>query len=149
MAQNIIDILEQEHEVVLSQLAELSSMGISDREQKYDLLKQNLTSHFTGEEQIIYPVLEEAGMQDVVLEAIEEHNAVRTLLDRLDSVSWSEEDVWVAKLRVILRNIEDHISGEEDEIFPQMEAEMSSRELSSLGSQYEEAKRRTMPVAAQ
>ena len=149
MAQNIIDTLKQEHEIVLSQFSELSSMGISDRERKYDSLKQNLMPHLIGEEQAVYPKLEEVGMRDMALEAIEEHSAVKTLLDQLDSASRSEEDVWVAKLKVILENVEHHISEEEDEIFPQMEQEMSSSELSNLSSQYEEAKRKAMPVAAQ
>lgn len=148
MAQNVIDILKQEHEMVLSQLSELSSKGTSNREQKYNSLKENLMPHMIGEEQALYPRLMESGMQEMALESIEEHNAVKTLLGQLDSVSTSKEDVWVAKLTVIQENVEHHISEEEDKIFPQMQQKMSSNELSSLGSKFEEAKRSAMPVAA-
>lgn len=149
MAQNVIDILKQEHKMVLPMLSELASKGTSNREQKYNTLKENLMPHLIGEEKALYPRLMESGMRDMALESIEEHSAVKTLLDQLDSASRSEEDVWVAKLKVILENVEHHISEEEDEIFPQMEQEMSSSELSNLSSQYEEAKRKAMPVAAQ
>lgn len=149
MAQNVIDILKQEHEMVLSMLSELASKGISGREQKYESLKENLMPHLIGEEQALYPRLkEEAEMRDMVLESIEEHGAVKTLLGQLDSASLSEEDSWVAKLKVIQENVDHHISEEEDEIFPRMQQKMSSDELSSLGSRYEEAKRSAMPVAA-
>jgi len=149
MAQNVIDILKQEHEMVLSMLSELASKGISGREQKYESLKENLMPHMIGEEQALYPRLkEEAEMRDMVLESIEEHGAVKTLLGQLDSASSSEEDSWVAKLKVIQENVDHHISEEEEKIFPQMQQKMSSDELSSLGSRYEEAKRSAMPVAA-
>ena len=149
MAQNVIDILKQEHEMALSMLSELASKGISGREQKYESLKENLMPHMIGEEQALYPRLkEEAEMRDMVIESIEEHGAVKTLLGQLDSASSSEEDSWVAKLKVIQENVDHHISEEEDEIFPQMQQKMSNDELSSLGSRYEEAKRSAMPVAA-
>ncbi|MCM2466329.1 hemerythrin domain-containing protein [Methanoculleus oceani] len=147
MAQNVIDILKQEHEMVLSQLSELSSKGTSNREQKYNTLKENLMPHMIGEEQAVYPKLMDSGMQEMALEAIEEHNAVKSLLGQLDSASTSKEDVWVAKIKVIQENVKHHISEEEEEIFPQMQEKMSSDELSNLGSSYEEAKKSAMPVA--
>ena len=134
--------------MVLSQFSELSSKGMSDREKKYSSLKENLMPHLIGEEKALYPRLEEVeGMRDTILEAIEEHSAVKTLLGQLDSSSASDEDVWVAKLKVIEENVEHHIS-EEEKIFPEMQQKMSSDELSILGSRYEEAKRSAMPVAA-
>ncbi len=148
MAQNVIDILKQEHKMVLPMLSELASKGTSNREQKYNTLKENLMPHLIGEEKALYPRLMESGMRDMALESIEEHSAVKTLLGQLDSAPMSEEDVWVAKLAVIQENVEHHISEEEDKIFPAMQQKMSSDELSSLGSRYEEAKRSAMPVAA-
>ncbi|MDN7013419.1 hemerythrin domain-containing protein [Methanoculleus sp. FWC-SCC3] len=148
MAQSVIDILKQEHEMVLSQLSELSSKGTSNREQKYNTLKENLIPHMIGEEQAVYPKLMESGMQKMALESIEEHNAVKTLLSQLDSASTSKEDVWVAKITVIQENVEHHISEEEEHIFPEMQQKMSSNDLSSLGSSYEEAKKSALPVAA-
>ncbi|WP_243669935.1 hemerythrin domain-containing protein [Methanoculleus chikugoensis] len=150
MAQNVIDILKQEHEMVLSQLSELSSTGTSNREQKYTTMKKNLISHMIGgEEQAVYPkLMDSGGMKEIALESIEEHNAVKTLLSQLDSASTSEEDVWVAKITVIQENVKHHISEEEEHIFPEMQQKMSSAELLSLGSSYEEAKKSAMPMAA-
>ncbi len=148
MAQNVVDILKQEHEMVLSQLSELSSKGTSNREQKYSSLKENLIPHMIGEEQAVYPKLMDSGMQEMALESIEEHNAVKTLLSQLDSASTSKEDVWVAKITVIQENVKHHISEEEEHIFPEMQQKMSNDDLSSLGSSYEDAKKAALPVAA-
>ncbi len=134
--------------MVLSQLSELSSEGTSNREQKYKSMKENLIPHMIGEEQALYPRLMESGMKDMALEAIEEHNAVKTLLSQLDGASTSEEDVWVAKLKVIEENVEHHIGEEEEKIFPEMQKQMSSDELSNLGTRYEQAKKSAMPVAS-
>jgi iron-sulfur cluster repair protein YtfE (RIC family) len=134
--------------MVLSQLSELSSKGTSSREQKYSTLKENLIPHMIGEEQAVYPKLMDSGMKEMTLEAIEEHNAVKTLLSQLDSASTSDEDVWVAKMTVIKENVQHHISEEEEHIFPEMQQKMSSSELSSLGSSYEAAKKSAMPMAA-
>jgi len=150
MAQNVIDILKQEHQMVLSQLSELSnkSMSTSDREQKYNSLKGNLIPHMVGEEKTVYPKLMDSGMKDMALEAIEEHNAVKLLLSQLDGASTAEVDIWVAKLTVIQENVKHHISEEEEKIFVQMQQMMSSDDLSNLGSRYEEVKRSALPVAA-
>jgi iron-sulfur cluster repair protein YtfE (RIC family) len=149
MAQNIIDTLMQEHRVVLSILSELASKDTSDREQKYRSLKENLMPHVIGEEQVLYPRLKEVTeMRDMVFEAIEEHSAVRTLLGQLDGVPTSEEEVWVAKLKVIQENLQHHIREEEGTIFVEMQRRMSNDELSSLNSRYEEVKRSVMAAAA-
>ncbi|MGI6023102.1 MAG: hypothetical protein ACOX8D_08270 [Methanoculleus sp.] len=54
----------------------------------------------------------------------------------------------MAKLKVIQENLQHHIREEEGIIFGEMQRRMGSDELSSLNSQYEEAKRSVMAVAA-
>ncbi|NQS74368.1 MAG: hemerythrin domain-containing protein [Methanoculleus sp.] len=128
-------------------LSELASKGVSGREQEYNPLKENLMPHVIGEEQV--PRLKEVTeTRDIAFEAIEEHSAVKTLLSQLDGVSTSDEEVWVAKLKVIQENLQHHIREEEGIIFVEMQRRMSNDELSSLNSQYEEAKRSVMAVAA-
>ncbi len=148
MAQNVIDILKQEHQMVLSQFSDLSNKSTRNREQKYSSLKENLIPHLVGEEKAVYPRLMESGMRDIALESIEEHNAVKMLLSQLDRASTTEVDVWVAKLKVIMENVMHHIGEEEEKIFTQMQQKMSSDDLSSLGSRYLDAKRAALPVAA-
>ena len=86
MAQSIIDTLKEEHKMVLSELAELSEKGTSNREQKYSTMKESLLPHLVGEEKVLYPrTREEPEMRDISLEGIEEHGSVKTLLSQLDS----------------------------------------------------------------
>ncbi|NLZ29777.1 MAG: hemerythrin domain-containing protein, partial [Methanomicrobiales archaeon] len=93
-------------------------------------LKENLMPHVIGEEQVLYPRLKEVTeMRDMAFEAIEEHSAVRTLLGQLDGVPTSEEEVWVAKLKVIQENLQHHIREEEGTIFVEMQRRMSNGQL--------------------
>ena len=143
----VVDTLMQEHTAVPLILSELASKGVSGREQEYNPLKENLMPHVIGEEQV--PRLKEVTeTRDIAFEAIEEHSAVKTLLSQLDGVSTSDEEVWVAKLKVIQENLQHHIREEEGTIFVEMQRRMGGDELSSLNSQYEEAKRSVMAVAA-
>lgn len=145
----VVDTLMQEHTAVPLILSELASKGVSGREQEYNPLKENLMPHVIGEEQVLYPRLKEVTeTRDIAFEAIEEHSAVKTLLSQLDGVSTSDEEVWVAKLKVIQENLQHHIREEEGIIFGEMQRRMGGDELSSLNSQYEEAKRSVMAVAA-
>ncbi|RXE56122.1 hemerythrin [Methanoculleus taiwanensis] len=146
MAQNVIDILKQEHEEVLSILEKLSSKGISDRSSMYSSMKSALLPHMEGEERAVYPAFDQAGMHERVLESIEEHNAVKTLLGQLDSASMSNEDEWVARMKVIRENVQHHVK-EEEEIFPKARQSFSSGDLEEMGSRFEEAKGK-VPMAA-
>ncbi len=149
MAENVIDILKKEHKVVLKELRELSEKGTSNREQKYRTMKEDLIPHLVGEEKALYPkTREDPGMRDMTLESIEEHNAAKTLISQLDSASTAEEDIWVAKMKVIRENVEHHIREEEDELLPVMQQKMSSNELTDLATRYKEAKKSAIPVAA-
>ncbi|MDN7024322.1 hemerythrin domain-containing protein [Methanoculleus sp. FWC-SCC1] len=147
MARNVIDILKQEHEEVLSMLEKLSSKGVSDRSSMYSSMKSALLPHMEGEEKAVYPGFEQAGMHDKVLESIEEHNAVKSLISQLDNASMSNEDVWVAKIKVIRENVQHHVKEEEEEIFPKARQSMSSSDLEEMGNKFEEAKGK-VPMAA-
>ncbi len=140
MAQNVIDILKQEHDTVLPVLEELTEKGLGDRSGTYSSMKSALLLHMEGEEKAVYPRFEQAGMHDKILESIQEHNAVKTLLSQLDSVSMSNEDEWVARMKVIRENVRHHVKEEENEIFPKARQSLSEDELEEMGSRFEEAK---------
>ncbi len=147
MAQNVIDILKQEHDEVLSMLEKLTNKGISDRSGTYSSMKSALLPHMEGEEKAVYPKFDQAGMHDKILESIEEHNAVKSLISQLDNASMSNEDEWVAKIKVIRENVQHHVKEEEEEIFPKARQSLSSSDLEDMGSRFEEAKGK-VPMAA-
>jgi hemerythrin superfamily protein len=91
-----------------------------------------LEIHAKVEEEIFYPAVEAeaAEAEDLVCEAIEEHNVVKTLLGEIAAMS-SEDEQYDAKVKVLMENVEHHIEEEEGEMFPKAERlpETRQREL--------------------
>ncbi|KUG20096.1 hypothetical protein ASZ90_010173 [hydrocarbon metagenome] len=138
MAQNILELIKQDHEKTLKELNNLESMSGS-RDEPYRSMKRDLLAHMQGEETTLYPALEK-DIRMKVLEAIEEHNTVKMVLEQMDSMS-SDDDRWKAKLMVVKENVQHHIKEEEEgDIFKHSEEKFSRDELSSMGSRFEEAK---------
>jgi len=138
MAQNILELIKQDHEKTLSAMKELMSSE-SGRDQKYSSMKKDLLAHMTAEEKTLYPQLEKS-IRMKVLEAIEEHNTVKMVIEQIDSMASSDER-WMAKLMVVQENVKHHIQEEEQgDIFREAQEKFSNDQLSEMGSKFQDAK---------
>jgi hemerythrin-like domain-containing protein len=137
MAQNILELIKQDHKKTLSELEGLTSSE-SGRDQKYSSMKKELIAHMNAEESTLYPQLEKS-IRMKVLEAIEEHNTVKMVMEQMDSMS-SSDDRWLAKLMVVQENVKHHIQEEEGEIFKEAQEKFSNDQLSDMGSKFQDAK---------
>jgi hemerythrin-like domain-containing protein len=146
MAREILAILKQEHEKVASQLDETMMRETSPmtplNNQQFSMLEQELREHMEGEEKTFYPKLE-SQYGDLVGEALEEHDTIKTGLDGL-SGSWSEEAEWKTKLEGLKHVIDHHVEEEEGRVFSAARELFSADELRDLGRQYETEKQRMM-----
>lgn len=116
------------------------------RQHLFEQLKSELTLHSEIEEKYMYPLLEnEEDTKSMVLEAYEEHNLVKTLIDELESEEIGS-DAWEAKLKVMQENVEHHVSEEEEELFPEAEDLLSEETLNQLAKHIDEAKAGAAPV---
>ena len=94
-----------------------------------------------GEEKLFYPRL----LQDVdhamlnAYEAIEEHNAAKTLLKELENATFKDIR-WDAKLLVLKEMIEHHIKDEEGKVFKDAKKLLSDDELDEIQTRFEEMK---------
>ena len=79
-----------------------------------DLILEHLAIHAEIEEQTLYPALREAAedAEDEVLEALEEHHAVKAMLAELERMSPGHER-FRAKMQVVIENVRHHIEEEE------------------------------------
>jgi hemerythrin superfamily protein len=80
-----------------------------------------LAVHTRIEEEIFYPEVRRAraDLEADVAEGLEEHHVVDVLMDEARALSPGEE-AWVAKLTVLIENVEHHAGEEESELFPQV-----------------------------
>ncbi|MFL5261148.1 MAG: hemerythrin domain-containing protein [Anaeromyxobacteraceae bacterium] len=98
-----------------------------------------LSIHAAIEEQLVYPSLREAGVEDDVLEALEEHHLVKLTLAELDGLP-AEDGRFAAKVRVLIENVRQHVQEEEAELLPRLRRSLSNEQLTELGDALATAK---------
>lgn len=97
--------------------------------------------HTTLEEELFYPAMKRKTDQDgkdLVVEAVEEHHVVTTLMDELKGLDPTDER-YDAKFKVLMETVSHHIEEEEGEMFLEAEEVLGER-LERLGAQMEERK---------
>ncbi len=140
-----LDILHQEHEKVKSTLEQLtmSAGGGSQRQQLFNMLKQDLTPHLIGEEKYFYPALQQKPDAKMdALEAIEEHHAAELFLDELDKTP-IQEDRWTAKCMVLKDLVEHHVQEEESKVFEKARKDLSEDQMQDIMQNFQKEKSRT------
>jgi hemerythrin superfamily protein len=83
----------------------------------------------------------------MVLESLEEHKQVKTLLREMDNLGEGSEK-FEPKLKVLQENVEHHAEEEEEgKMFPKLRQLMKREELEQLGQELEAAKKTEMRKA--
>jgi hemerythrin-like domain-containing protein len=146
MAQNALELLRDDHDIVRDLLSRLVETGAGASNKRQELLKkigEELRNHTHLEEQVFYPAFREAARksdQPMVYEAREEHRAVEVVVlpDLEDADPASDEFTGYAK--VLKELVEHHAKEEETEMFPRAEELMSPDQLMQLGQRMSELK---------
>ncbi|MFT3914762.1 MAG: hemerythrin domain-containing protein [Anaeromyxobacteraceae bacterium] len=103
-------------------------------------LVRELSLHAVIEEQFLYPALRELGQPDAVVDALEEHHAVKVLLSELEALPHGSER-WRSKYRLIAREVRRHVEEEERELLPRLERGLDEQRRQALGDSLERARR--------
>ena len=134
---SIVNVLKQDHRTVEKLFSDYQeSQDASVVEQ----ICNELDTHTRLEEEIVYPVLrtdvpEGEGMAQ---HAEEEHKEARQLIGRIRQTSEPEHlDELVQELQ---SSIEEHVSEEENEVFPKMESALPADRLEEMGAEVEAQK---------
>ncbi len=115
---NIISLLTGQHRDVDALFTRFEAADPADLEELAHLrrlITEHLAIHAEIEEQTLYPALrEKAGDEavDAVLEALEEHHAVKVTLAELERMKPSAER-FRAKMQVVIESVRHHVEEEE------------------------------------
>jgi hemerythrin superfamily protein len=104
-------------------------------------IDRELTVHTDIEEQVFYPWARELS-EDIaatVDEGLEEHHVAKVLLGEIKDLPAGEDD-WVAKVTVLIENVEHHASEEEEELFPPGRGASDADTLQQLADRLEARK---------
>jgi hemerythrin superfamily protein len=137
-----LELLKEDHQKV-KELFEQAE-GTEDQKEKnkiFSEIQSELETHARIEETVFYPAMEKhEELKDMVLEAIEEHRQIKTLLKEIDNLK-SDSEKFEPKLSVLMENVEHHAEEEEEgKMFPKIRQICSKEDLEELGQELEAAK---------
>lgn len=128
-----IALLKQDHrevEAMFEQFEQLDSKA--EKARLAAKICVALTMHATIEEELLYPPAHEEIEEDLVDEAIVEHDSARQLIAEIEAMKPSEH-LYDAKVKVLGEYVKHHVKEEENEMFPQLRS--SGIDLEDLGEQ--------------
>lgn len=104
-------------------------------------IDRELTVHTDIEETVFYPWARQLSddIAATVDEGLEEHHVAKVLLTELGDLPAGERD-WVAKVKVLIENVEHHAGEEEKEMFPPIQGASDADALERLAEQLEARK---------
>jgi hemerythrin superfamily protein len=141
-----LELLKQDHQKV-KELFEKGQQTKDKKQQKqiFKEIKSELDTHARIEETIFYPAMEEhEELKEMVLESIEEHKQVKTVLREMARLSPNSER-FKPKFKVLKDNVEHHAEEEEEgKMFPEIRKLIDSAELEQLGQELEAAKHKRL-----
>ena len=145
-----LELLKQDHQKV----KELFKQGqqMEDKKQQKQIFKEiksELETHARIEETIFYPAMEEHDeLKDMVLESLEEHRQMKTVLRELGKLSASSER-FKPKFKVLMDDVKHHAEEEEEgKMFPKIRELIKRDELEQLGEELEAAKHKRLRKAS-
>jgi iron-sulfur cluster repair protein YtfE (RIC family) len=136
---DVIKLLEQDHREVEDLFAKAETTSGAAKQQVVTKIASELTIHTQAEEQIVYPAMRQAGLGDLVDEAITEHQKVKDVVARLETMDGSTSEVDPA-LQQLKADVQHHVEEEESESFPKFREAVDQQTLQTLADQVREMK---------
>lgn len=136
-----LELLKQDHQAVKELFDQIDDAEDGKQRKKlFDQIDTQLNIHAHIEETVFYPEMQKIDeLKDMVEEALEEHQEVKTLLEEIEGRD-PESDQFIASVEELMENVEHHVAEEEDEMFPKVRERCDQATLDRLGDQLESAK---------
>ena len=142
---NALTLLRNDHREVEKLFKQFEKLGDAAHKQKQSVVKKiirELSIHAAIEEQVFYPAIRKAvsGVEDEVLEGLEEHHIVKWTLSELATMEPTAER-FDAKVTVLIESVRHHVKEEQEEMFPKVTKKLDRKKLEMLGKALEAAKK--------
>ena len=147
---DVLELLKEDHQKV-KELFEQGQQTQDKKQQKqiFKEIKSELERHTRLEETIFYPAMaEHEELKEMVLESLEDHRQVKTVLREMGKLSPNSEK-FKPKFKVLKDNVEHHAEEEEEgKMFPKIRKVINRAELEELGQELEAAKHKRLRKAS-
>jgi hemerythrin superfamily protein len=145
-----LELLKQDHQKVKGLFKQGQETDDKKRQRQiFKEIKSELETHARIEETIFYPAMQEhEELKDMVLESLEEHKQLKTVLRELSRLSANSER-FKPKFKVLKDDVEHHAEEEEEgKMFPKIRKLISEHELEQLAEELEAAKHKRLRKAS-
>ena len=137
---NALELLKTDHQKVKELFKKAEGANAARQKQLFEQIKKELETHTHIEEMVFYPAVRQTEeLEKMVLESLEEHKQVKTLLREMENLT-SDSEKFEPKLKVLIEDVEHHVKEEEEEMFPLVKAQFDKAALEALGSEMEKEK---------
>ena len=134
---DIIQIILQDHKPLKQLIKTLKDdeAEFSEKKPVFQEFAPLLLSHAEPEEQSLYMHMkEEEELRAEGFEGQTEHAIASQLIEDINQTS--DEDEWMAKVKVLAEMVEHHIEEEEEQMFPDLKKQLDSEERIAIGEEY-------------
>jgi iron-sulfur cluster repair protein YtfE (RIC family) len=136
------EMLKEDHRRVDRLFQKVKNTPKGEHLALFEQIKAELDVHAHIEETAFYPVLLKKGkkdLQDITREGIEEHAQAKMFLAEIDGTTLRNKQ-YEAKLKVLMEDIEHHVTEEEDTMFPMVEDQFTTAAQEKMTAAMETAK---------
>ena len=129
------DYLTRQHRAIEQALRKaLDTEDAAAKRSQFLDIADALILHIASEEQVFYPAVHDDPNEDVLLESLEEHLALKRLLADL-LVLPGDDTTFQPKLHVLRELCEHHHKDEERKLFPEVRGRQDAKRLEAVGAE--------------
>jgi hypothetical protein len=128
-----IGMLKEQHGDVAEMFEQLDEVEGEEKQELFNHLADALAIHAAIEEAHFYPAVRASRTEDILLESLEEHLAIKRVLADLLDLDF-DDAVFDAKLKVLQEEVEHHVEEEEGELFPKVSRLFGKERLAEIGA---------------
>jgi Hemerythrin HHE cation binding domain len=135
---DIVSLILRDHKPIKDLIVTLkdSEVSIAKKRPAFAEFERMLSSHAKAEEESLYVHLKQ--VDDLRVEGLEgdtEHAIADHLMKEINE-SKSDEDTWMAKVKVLAELVDHHVKEEEKDILKEVRKEFSAEECTEIGETY-------------
>jgi hypothetical protein len=130
-----IDLLRSQHQEMERLFVQVLQSPDDDRRKAaFSGLTERLIAHMIAEERIFYPAVKTPRTEEILLESLEQHLAIKRLLADLLDMEVSDR-LFKAKFNVLKEHTEHHLRADEERLLPKAFKLLAPKQREDLGQQ--------------
>ncbi len=139
-AVGVLAVVQRDHREIERMLANVEATTGAARQDAFEDLVHKLAVHETAEEEVVHPLANDAGADEIANEVLEEEDSAKKALSRLDGMDVASAE-FATQFDQLKRDVMAHAQHEEREEHPRIMAKEPADKLQRMASIFETAER--------